>query len=130
MKKHLTFEQESALLCSVDRDIEMKPETETAMNTYEITGQDAIRLSKRDNLTIRVHTTPSYPNPVVSWQEAVQIAKDDPELVFVRVTHAGWWGGSRLSELNGYNVVHHFDQDGTYLGPDADGIEPTWNDAE
>ncbi|NWG72770.1 MAG: hypothetical protein HXY23_14355 [Parvularculaceae bacterium] len=37
---------------------------------------------------------------------------------------AGW--NTTDTDLAGYNVWDYFDFDGTYLGPDVDGIEPVF----
>lgn len=97
---------------------------------YTINGRDALRLAERDGLTIHIRTNPKYPESTVNWQTAVQIARDDSGLVFVRVEAHGWWDRKWLPSIDGYNVGDFFVADGTYLGPDADGVEPSWRDAE
>lgn len=104
------------------------------MNTsYTITGRDAIRLAERDSLTIRSYDNPlSDDGGVVSVGVARQIAKDDPNLIYVIVQPCGWVDaeGRSLSTMDGYNISDYFTSDGMYLGPDDDNnIEPRWNDA-
>jgi hypothetical protein len=103
------------------------------MNTsYKITGSDAIRLAERDNLTIHCYANPIIDDGgVVPVGVARQIAKDDPNLIYVTVQPYGWVDaeGRSLSTMDGYNVSDYFTSDGMYLGPDDDNIEPRWNDA-
>lgn len=100
--------------------------------TYTITGREALRLSERDDLTI--HAAPCAIIPEggpVRLGTAQQIAKDDPSLLSVRVELDGWWDGHRGMEApTGYAVGDYFWSDGQYAGPDDDGVEPTWRDAE
>jgi len=101
------------------------------MNTsYKITGSDAIRIAERDNLTIRCHTNPIDGGGVVTVGVAVQIVRDGSDLIYVSVQPDGWVDaeGRNLSTMDGYNVSDYFTPGGMYLGPDDDGIEPTWND--
>lgn len=99
--------------------------------TYKITGADAIRLAERDSLTIHCHANPLDDGGVVSPEIAKQIVKDDPSLVYVHVTIYGWVAGrTPLSELPGYNVADYFTSTGMYLGPDDEGVEPRWADAD
>ena len=77
------------------------------IQSFTITGSDAKRLADRDGLTLR----------------------HEGETPFVLVTADGWWSGRRVSELYGYTVEAYFNTSGMYLGPDDDGIEPTWDDA-
>lgn len=100
------------------------------MKTYQITGQDAIRLAIRDNLTLKCYANPIDDGGVVTPEVGLQIAKEDPNLVYVEVTQDGWWDGRRVSSVDdGYNVGDYFTSSGMYLGPDSEGVEPTWNDA-
>ena len=100
-------------------------------NTHKITGQDAIRLAERDNLKLHCHANPIDSGGIVTIDVARQIAKEDSSLIFVIVEKDGWWDGSqRVSEMRGYRSEDYFGESGMYLGPDDDGVEPTWSDAE
>lgn len=100
------------------------------MNAYKITGHDAIRLAERDQLTIYCYANPIDDGGQVTVGVARQIAKEDPSLVYVFVAPRGWWDGQRISEApTGYAVENYFNSHGMYLGPDDDGIEPTWDNA-
>ena len=82
------------------------------LETFTITGSDAKRLAERDSLTLLPNEDGHY----------------------VVVTARGWWDGQRVStpsgdSVLGYNVSDYFTSSGMYLGPDDDGIEPTWGDA-
>ena len=99
------------------------------MNTYKITGSDAIRLAERDNLTVYCYANPIDDGGQVTLGVARQIAKEDPSLVYVNVKAMGWWDGQRISHMEGYNVSDYFNSTGMYLGPDEFGTEPTWDDA-
>lgn len=102
----------------------------TTQTAYKITGADAIRLAERDQLTIQCYSNPLDDGGIVDPITALQICKEDPSLVYVSVAPSGWWDGERmLSEMPGYNVSDYFDQSGMYLGPDDDGVEPRWDDA-
>lgn len=100
--------------------------------THTITGREALRLAERDDLTINAAPCAIIPEGgPVPLGTAKQIAKDDPSLLSVRVELAGWWDGVRLQFAPpGYNVPSFFDGDGEFLGPDEDGIEPTWKDSK
>lgn len=93
------------------------------MNAYKITGSDAVRIAVRDGLTIR-----SARGDVDSARARSMIAYVGTESVWVSVTPRGWWDGQRVSDVAGYNVGDYFNASGMYLGPDDDGIEPTWDD--
>jgi len=98
---------------------------------YQITGQDAIRLAERDNLTLQSFGNPIEPQGgVVSIEVGRQIAREDAGLVFVTVRHHGdWWLGDRFGASTG-EVGDFFNQlNGEYLGPDDEGREPRWEDA-
>jgi hypothetical protein len=93
---------------------------------YRITGQDAIRLAIRDNLTLKKFAGPIDGARTVSVSEAHEIARQDPGLVYVDVQVSGWTG-----DATGYNVCDYFqpgDCGGSYNGPDEDGVEPIWTD--
>lgn len=97
--------------------------------SYKITGADAIRLAERDNLTIYCAANPVDNGGIISVDEAREAVREDPSLVCVRVTPRGWWDGQRGSQATvGYDVDSYFTSAGMYLGPDDDGIEPTWDD--
>lgn len=94
-------------------------------NGYTITGADAIRLAARDGLTI--HSTRG---DVDAAEAGSMIRFDGAESVWVAVTPDGWWDGGRVASTpDGYRVDDYFTSSGMYLGPDDDGIEPTWDDA-
>lgn len=98
--------------------------------TYKITGNDAVRLSERDQLTLHCHANPLDDGGIVSTEMGRQIARDDANLLWVDVVIDGWWTGSQaVSEMPGYNVSDYFTSGGMYLGPDDDGIEPRWSDS-
>jgi hypothetical protein len=93
------------------------------MKTYRITGQDAIRLAERDALTLQKFADPIDGARTVTPSEARDIAREDEGLIYVEVQPTGW-----TSDETGYNVCDYFDHNGTYNGPDDDGVEPTWAD--
>lgn len=98
--------------------------------TYKITGLEALRLAERDNLQVYCHANPIDAGGPVTIGTARQIAREDASLVFVTVSPCGWVrGGSPMSELAGYNVSDYFAPSGMYLGPDDEGTEPRWSDA-
>ncbi len=104
------------------------------MNTWKIHGREAIRIAERDGVTLH-----KYADPIegyragVSVAEAREIAKEDAGLIYCIVQPVGWVGGDAAER----NVADYFpgSLDGLarssakYLGPDDDGIEPTWSDA-
>jgi hypothetical protein len=96
---------------------------------YTIVGRDALRIAERDLVSLYCE-----PNPLGSGEisafEGRAIAKNDPALLYIRVTHNGWHNGrQRMSEMEGYVVDCYFTSGGMYLGPDDDCVEPTWRDA-
>ena len=107
--------------------------TNRKMNTWKIEGNEAIRIAERDRVTLHKYADPTdgY-RKGVSVSEARDIAKEDANLIYCIVQPTGWTG-----DATGYNVADYFpgSLDGTarsgakYLGPDADGVEPTWSDA-
>ena len=99
------------------------------MNAYKITGSDAIRLAERDGLTIRCYANPIDDGGIVTPEVARQILKENALLVYVKVSARGWWQGRRVSSVDGCNVGDYFTSSGMYLGPDDEGVEPTWDDA-
>lgn len=92
-------------------------------NTYTIKGRHAIRLAERDSLTLSKYADPTEGERQVTLSEAEEIARQDAGLIYVTVTQVGWTG-----DASGYNISDYF-QSGRYLGPDSDGVEPTWQDA-
>lgn len=62
-------------------------------------------------------------------KRAREICREDPGLVYVTVEAVGWDGQQRVSGLPGYSV-HDYFRGAVYLGPDDDGVEPTWRDAD
>lgn len=99
--------------------------------TYKITGNDAVRLAFRDHLTTYCYANPIDDGGVVPVEVAQQIAKEDPNLVYVKVQEHGDWmrDGRVLSESPEYFVEDYFNDNGMYLGPDPFGVEPRWDDA-
>ena len=94
-------------------------------HSFKIKGSHAVRLAARDRLKI-FHRV-SGGDVTISWQEA---RGEDPASVYVIVQKDGWWDGTqRVSEIRGYSVHDYFNSSGMYLGPDDDGVEPTWNNA-
>lgn len=94
-------------------------------HSFKIEGKDAVRLAVRDRLAISQRTSSGI--VPISWQDA---RGEDPASVYVIVQQDGWWDGTqRVSDIRGYSVHDYFDSDGMYLGPDDDGVEPTWNNA-
>lgn len=97
---------------------------------YRITGSDAVRLAERDDLIIRCAANPVDDGGIVTPNEARGIVRQDPSLIYVLVTPRGWWNGQQVSDApEGYNVHDYWNSAGMYLGPDGDGIEPTFDDA-
>ncbi len=100
------------------------------MNTWKIEGIEAIRIAERDGVTLQKYADPveGYRN-VVSVSEANEIAKTDPNLIYCIVQPSGW-----TANAEGRNVADYFRgslngearSGATYLGPDCDGVEPTW----
>ena len=107
--------------------VQLQPDTG---DVYRITGADAVRLAERDHLTIHCHASPIDDGGIVTPDQARGIVRQDPSLVYVLVTLRGWWDGQRVSDApEGYNVHDYWNMVGMYLGPDDDGIEPTFDDA-
>jgi len=98
---------------------------------YTITGTDAIRLSERENLTIRCYKNPIDDGGPVSANVARQIAREDAGLVYVTVIPTGWRDATgNHCDSEGRTVEGYFASSGmSYLGPDDDGVEPCWSDA-
>lgn len=101
------------------------------IKTCKITGAHAIRLAKRENLTVHCHSNPIDDGGEVSVGEARQIANEDPNLLYVLVTTTGWRNAQgNHCDGEGRTVEAYFGGSrGMYLGPDDDGVEPCWNDA-
>jgi len=100
------------------------------MSAYKINGNDAVRIAERDDVDIHYYANPIDDGGLVAAAIAREIAKDDPSLVYVSVSPAGWWNGRQfVSEMPGYNVSDYFNPAGMYLGPDDDGVEPRWRNA-
>ncbi len=97
--------------------------------SYRITGDEAVRLAERDGLTLRKYNDPTEDaRSGLTPDEARDVIREDPHLIYVDVVPMGWTG-----EAIGYNVSDYFRTVGVrqeYQGPDDDGIEPTWADAE
>lgn len=98
-------------------------------NPYRIHGNEAVRLAERDGLTIHKYNDPTEDaRSGLTSDEACAVIREDPHLIYVEVVATGWTG-----QATGYNVADYFRQVGfrlEYQGPDEDGIEPTWADAE
>lgn len=77
---------------------------------YSITGSDATRLAARENLRVR---------------------EDGDGKPFVIVTPTGWRNSAgNHCDGEGRTVEAYFNAyTGDYFGPDAEGVEPCWNDA-
>lgn len=96
-----------------------------------ITGNESIRIAERDGLTIRCHANPVDGGGIVSAEEARRIAKEDPGLLWVEVSPVGWVNAAgHPCDPEGRTVAPYFGRNGEYLGPDADGIEPRWQDGD
>ena len=95
------------------------------MTAYRITGQDAIRIATRESLPINCHANPIDAGGIVTPNTAIQIAREDPSLIYIDVTPSGSWRDStgKFVDSEGRNAHDYFATVG-YLGPDQDGIEP------
>jgi hypothetical protein len=102
------------------------------METYKITGADAIRIAERENLTVQCYANPLDDGGPVDINLARQIAKEDPSLVFVTVRPTGWRDRSGgYCDAPGYHVSDYFNRaNSEYLGPDCEGVEPCWSQAD
>ena len=101
-------------------------------NTYKITGSDAVRLARRENLTIRCHSNPvDAEDREVTASDANEILREDPSLIYVMVVGTGWRDArGNHCDGEGRTVESYFNSyTGKYLGPDDDGVEPCWNQA-
>lgn len=78
--------------------------------TYKITGSDAVRIAQRENLTV------------------VNDGENAPHVI---VTPTGWRNSNgNHCDGEGRTVEAYFNSyNGEYLGPDDDGVEPCWSDA-
>ena len=103
------------------------------MKTWKIEGSEAIRIAERDGVTLHKYADPTEGyRQGVSVAEAREIARQDASLIYCLVQPTGWTG-----DATGCDVADYFrgSLDGMarsgaqYLGPDADGVEPTWSDA-
>jgi len=102
------------------------------METYRITGADAVRIAERENLTVQCHANPIDDGGPVEIGVARQIMKEDPSLVFVDVIPTGWrnLAGNYCDPGLGYHAGDYFNRtSGEYLGPDCEGVEPCWSAA-
>jgi hypothetical protein len=78
-------------------------------NTYKITGDDAVRLARRENLTVcECDGIPFVAVVPTGWRDA-------------RGNHCDPGGRAVEGYFNSYT--------GEYYGPDDDGVEPCWSDA-
>lgn len=103
---------------------------------YRITGRDAIRIAQRENLTLYCYANPIDDGGEVTVELAIQIAKDDKSLIYADVVPNGGWrdSGGNYVDSEGRNVGDYFrplSYGGKveYLGPDDDGVEPSFNNA-
>jgi len=103
------------------------------MPTWKIEGVEAIRIAERDGVTLHKYADPTEGYRAgVPVSEARDIARQDAGLIYCIVNPSGWTG-----DATGYNVADYFPgslngearSGARYLGPDEDGIEPTWRDA-
>ena len=104
--------------------------------TYRITGQDAIRIAQRENLTLQCFANPLDDGGEVNLGVAIQIAKEDASLIYADVVANGGWRGSdgNYVDSEGRNVGDYFRPlnaggPAEYLGPDDDGVEPSFDNA-
>jgi hypothetical protein len=92
---------------------------------YRITGREAIRIARRDHLTLSKHADPvEDAREDLTPDEAEEIAREDEGLLYVDVVPVGWSEGDG-SGHEGYAVDAYFPHR-RYAGPDEYGIEPTW----
>lgn len=98
---------------------------------YTITGHHAIRIAKRDGVTLNKYEDFTDGEEGLSIREAEVIAADDASLVYCTVSPTGWVSPEGLRWTgDGYNVSNYFHiHTGKYLGPNDDGVEPRWQDA-
>lgn len=94
---------------------------------YTLTGHDAIRLADDNTFTLRKYSDPTEGARTVTLDEAREIAKVDASLIYAVVTPTGWNAEPNLTA--GYHFGNYFDLDGSYQGPDDDGVEPQFEDA-
>src|SRR6478736_6444800 len=94
---------------------------------FLITGTEAIRLAKRDNLTLYKLNDVTDNSIEIKLSEAIVVAKEDPDLIYIYVEPRGWHGRGEET-LVGYFYADYFSEDGAYLGPNEFGIEPTFAD--
>jgi hypothetical protein len=100
----------SAQSAAFTAHVESETITDENMSTsYKITGSDARRLAQRENLT-------------VCEQDGIP---------YVTVVPTGWRDSKgNHCDGEGRTVEAYFNNcNGEYLGPDDDGVEPCWNDA-
>lgn len=98
------------------------------MNTIRtLTGTEAIRLAEDNSFTLRKYADPTEGARDVSLEEARNIAKQDPSLIYAVVIPVGW--NAKQDQTVGYHYADYFDARGVYQGPDDDGVEPQFEDA-
>lgn len=95
--------------------------------TYTLTGNDAIRLADDNTFTLRKYADPIDGARNVTIEEAREIAKEDASLIYANVFPSGW--NAEPNQTAGYHFGDYFDVRGKYIGPDDDGVEPTFDDA-
>lgn len=103
----------------------------TAERSYKISGEHAVRIAERDGCTLYRHANPVDDWGEVTSEEALETIKQDPALIYVEVWPNGWICGDQVwpdSAGAGYSVDAYF-RGNRYLGPDAEGVEPMWEDA-
>lgn len=101
------------------------------MINYRITGHEAIRIANRESISIYCYANPINDGAKVTPNIAVQIASEDPSFIYITVTPSGMWRDrtGNYCDSEGRNA-HDYFSNGDYLGPDDDGIEPGFNQAE
>lgn len=95
--------------------------------TLTLTGTEAIRLAEENSFTLRKYADPIDGARDVTMDEAIKIAKEDASLIYAIVAPTGW--NAEPDQTAGYHYGDYLDVFGQYLGPDDDGVEPTFEDA-
>jgi len=98
------------------------------LETYTLHGYAALRIAKRDGVTLLYKGTPVLPKQFVGY---------DCDSLRAVVTPHGWLefyadGWAEIDPSHKYltnRSISDYFRDGRYLGPDENGIEPRWRDA-
>lgn len=99
----------------------------TQSETYTITGHNAIRIARRDKLTLHKYADPTEgARDRISPDEAERIAHEDESLIYVKVEPIGW---NVKPGPEGYHYSDFWARCGHYYGPDSEGVEPVFSDA-